>query len=132
MCRRTWCYVMNPAAYDITCDKCGGSHITWSEYEEMIWCYDCKIDTKGDPGIFDGPIPYQLTALLGITFDRINLDTDSLEKCVCTEESITWIPIEEWNAKEALRLLSDGKIQYLEPTQDEIDYFQKNIKRVKK
>lgn len=70
------------------CDKCWsgelddrtGTNITWSEYEHKIWCYDCKIDTKGFGGVFDGPIPIQASYLLGITFDRFNLETKQIER----------------------------------------------------
>ena len=36
MKKRTWVYVMSPIAYEISCDKCGGSNINWSEFEKMI------------------------------------------------------------------------------------------------
>jgi hypothetical protein len=70
------------------CDKCWsgdlndgtGTNIEWSEYEHKIWCYDCEIDTEGFKGIFDGPIPLQASRLLGITFDRINLETKQIER----------------------------------------------------
>ena len=45
--------VYEPARYEITCDLCGGANITWSEYEHLIWCYDCENDTAGQGGIFD-------------------------------------------------------------------------------
>ena len=70
MRKRTWHYVMNPASYSISCDRCGGSNLEWSEYEHMIWCYDCKIDTKGTGGIFDGPIGWMVCELIGISFNR--------------------------------------------------------------
>ena len=73
MNKRTWCYALPPVAYDMACDKCGGTHITWSEFEGMIWCYDCQIDTPGFQGIFDGPIPWGLSQVLGMNFDRIHL-----------------------------------------------------------
>lgn len=70
MRKRTWHYVMNPASYEITCDKCGGSNVEWSEYEHMIWCYHCQIDTKGTEGIFGGPIGWGVAELLGISFNH--------------------------------------------------------------
>ena len=73
MKKRTWHYVMKPDRYDITCDKCNGTNIEWSEYERMIWCYDCKIDTPGTGGIFDGPIPWGATQMLGLSFNRWNM-----------------------------------------------------------
>ncbi len=73
MRKRKWMYVMSPVAYEISCDKCGGSNIAWSEFEKMIWCYDCKIDTRGNEGIFGGPIPLKVSKMFGITFDRFYL-----------------------------------------------------------
>ena len=78
--KRTWCYVLPPSAYDISCDKCGSTNTEWSEWKGEIWCYDCKIDTAGDPGIFGGPIPIYTSCMLGITFDRINLETEQIER----------------------------------------------------
>ena len=75
MKKRAWCYVMPPTVYEISCDICGGSNLTWSEFEHFIWCFDCEKDTKGSGGIFDAPIPYEITKMLGISFDRIDLKT---------------------------------------------------------
>ena len=68
-----------PADYEITCDKCGGTNIQWSEFEHMIWCYDCKIDTPGTGGIFGVPICMGVTKLLGISLDRYNMKKDRIE-----------------------------------------------------
>lgn len=70
MRHRKWIYVQKPYEYEIACDKCGGRNIEWSEWEHMIWCYDCKVDTEGMGGIFDGPIPANATELLGISLAR--------------------------------------------------------------
>lgn len=86
MNKRRWIYAQHPAIYSIACDKCGGVHIDWSEYEHQIWCYDCKIDTPGSPGIFDGPIPIGAAEILGVRFDRIYLKTDKLYKMVTTKK----------------------------------------------
>lgn len=72
---RTWIYIHNPVDYDISCDICDGTKITWSEFERCVWCYSCKKDVPGTGGIFDGPIPYELTKMLGISFDRVDLKT---------------------------------------------------------
>jgi len=71
--KRKWHYVQNPAQYEIHCDKCNGTNIEWSEFEKLIWCYDCKIDTKGTEGIFGGPIPVDTCAVLGINLDRYDM-----------------------------------------------------------
>jgi hypothetical protein len=91
--KRTWHYIQNPREYEIHCDKCNGLNIEWSEYERLIWCYDCKIDTKGTGGIFDGPIPIGACKVLGISFNR----WDMINNCVLTfdeetQEYIKYIP----------------------------------------
>lgn len=78
--KRKWCYVMKPQDFQISCDICKSDNITWSEYAHHIWCYDCKIDTKGDGGIFSGPIPAMATQILGIYFDKFNLKTGKIAK----------------------------------------------------
>lgn len=78
--KRTWVYCQNPKDYQMSCDKCGGTNIEWSEFEGHIFCYDCKIDTPGNKGIFDGPIPIHAAKILGMSFDRIDLQTHKLLK----------------------------------------------------
>jgi hypothetical protein len=73
MKKRTWHYVMKPYEYSIDCDKCGGHNIEWSEFEHKIWCYDCKIDTDGTGGIFDGPIGWGVAEIIGISFARFDM-----------------------------------------------------------
>ena len=75
MKKRKWIYIQNPKVYGISCDLCNGDNIEWSEFERMIWCYDCKKDTHGNEGIFDGPIPMGCSNLIGMNFDRIELKT---------------------------------------------------------
>lgn len=90
MKKRTWHYIQNPGAYQISCDLCGGTHIDWSEYAGMIWCYDCQKDTEGTPGIFDGPINIELCAMLGISLDRIDLTTGKRLKLKMSNGKIGW------------------------------------------
>lgn len=78
--KRKWCYVQSPMVYGIECDLCNGSHIAWSEFEHMIWCFKCERDTKGTAGIFGGPIPIGAAQMMGIRFDRVNLKTGEIEK----------------------------------------------------
>lgn len=82
MKKRKWVYLNKPQNYDIQCDKCGGTNIAWSEYDQKIWCYDCQIDTKGTPGIFDGPIGLQACEILGCTLNRFYLKSRSICKPV--------------------------------------------------
>ena len=79
MKKRTWMYVMKPYEYEIQCDKCGSSNIEWSEFEHKIWCYDCKIDTDGTEGVFDGPIAWGVAELIGLSFNRFNIKKNRLE-----------------------------------------------------
>ncbi len=90
MKKRKWIYVQKPVKYEIACDKCDGVNIEWSEYEGMIWCYDCEIDTRGTKGVFGGPIPINAAAMFGMSFDRINLETKKLEKCQREGNKIVW------------------------------------------
>lgn len=102
MNKRTWHYVMKPASYCMQCDKCKGINIEWSEFEDMIWCYDCGIDTKGFDGIFGGAIPVMASQILGISFNRWNM----VEQRIEYPRSI------------------NGKILYFpEPPEDESEFF---------
>ena len=80
MRKRRWCYAQYPSVYGVHCDLCDGDNTTWSEYQGYIWCYDCKKDTKGTGGIFDGPIAVMICNILGVRFDRINLKTRKIMK----------------------------------------------------
>jgi len=71
MKHRKWIYVQKPQEYGAKCDKCGGPNIEWSEWERMIWRYDCQVDTEGRESIFDGPIPVMATELLGMSLARL-------------------------------------------------------------
>lgn len=70
---RKWHYCQDPFMYDIACDKCYGVNVAWSEFENLIWCYDCKVDTEGTKGIFHGPIPFHMCEMLGVSFDRVRM-----------------------------------------------------------
>lgn len=80
--KRTWFYTLPPAAYEIICSQCGGSNLWWSEYESHIWCYDCEIDFDpkwSNAGIFSGPIPIKTSYIVGLVFDRFNMETNKVE-----------------------------------------------------
>ena len=78
MKKRKWVFIDSPKSYDMYCDKCNGTNITWSEYEHKIWCYDCKIDTNGTPGIFDGPIPILSPDILGFSLWRYYIKSKAI------------------------------------------------------
>lgn len=78
---RTWCYLQNPSVFCISACSCGNINTVWSEFEQHIWCPECEIDfIPTHAGIFDGPIPVKAAALMGISFDRIILDTHIVER----------------------------------------------------
>jgi len=74
---RKFVYCQSPNVYEIDgCPRCKGHNITWSEYVDHIWCFDCSIDyVPVYHGIFDGPIPINLTQMLGISLDRVEIAT---------------------------------------------------------
>lgn len=80
--KRTWIYVLLPVDYALACDICGGSNIMWSEWEGHIWCQDCQKDTPGTGGIFDGPIPYEITQMNLILLQN---GMDILPKMLCPD-----------------------------------------------
>ncbi len=91
--KRTWHYLMRPSHFSMCCDKCEGSNIDWSEWEGMIWCHDCQIDTKGFEGIFGSPIGLGVCRLLGISFDRWNMADQRIEYFQENEEhQLVWLP----------------------------------------
>jgi len=90
--KRTWHYIMKPYEYSMCCDKCNGTNIEWSEYDGMIWCYDCKIDTKGFGEIFDGPIGFGVCELLGISFNRWDIANERIEYPRIVGNKIEYFP----------------------------------------
>lgn len=97
-------YVQKPQEYEVHCDKCGGSNLNWSEWEGLIWCYDCKIDTQGDGGIFSGPIPMEIARELGLCFDRYDIETKEYLK-LDTEE---WRKSFETQGRSRYEILKDS------------------------
>ncbi len=78
--KRTWCYVMPPAAYEVAPCACGNADTEWSEFNGRLWCSACQIDFVPEHnGVFDGPIPIATAGLLGMSFDRFNLNTGQVE-----------------------------------------------------
>jgi len=90
--KRKHIYCMHPNVYEIgECVKCDGRNITWSEYVDYMWCYDCNIDYIPEHfGMFDGPIPMGLSEIMGIKFDRVNLKTGKRYKPDDPEFNTTW------------------------------------------
>ena len=89
--RRKWVYIRFPSAYEIAPCSCGNVDTEWSEFEKHIWCEECQKDFIPEHnGIFDGPIPFLAAEMLGISFDRINLETKQIEKCSIEGDKIVW------------------------------------------
>ena len=79
--KRTWCYLQPPKQYDMAPCACGNHDTQWSEYEHHLWCEKCQIDFIPEhAGIFEGPIPVGCAAMFGISFDRLNLETNTVER----------------------------------------------------
>ncbi len=80
MKKREWHYVLPPTAFELRCNVCDGGRVWWSEYERMIFCFDCQLDVDGTESIFDGPIALNTCYLLGLNFDIYNLKTHQIER----------------------------------------------------
>lgn len=79
--KRTWSYLQPPAAYGLPPCECGNTEVQWSEYVGHLWCEKCQKDfVPAHGGIFDGPIPARLAALMGVKFDRVILETGKIER----------------------------------------------------
>lgn len=98
---RTWFYVQSPASYEMSCDKCKGKNIAWSEFENKIWCFNCKIDTLGTRGIFDGPIPLEVSKMFGVSFDRYYFKDKSIRKMEVKGDKLIWRKEKEINERKA-------------------------------
>lgn len=79
--KRKWVYVQQPHEYEMAGCKCGNLETQWSEYEGHLWCDKCEIDFIPEHnGLFEGPIPVTTCEFLGVSFDRVNLDTMQVER----------------------------------------------------
>lgn len=78
--KRTWVYVQRPAAYCISGCTCGNADPDWSEFKKHLWCAKCEKDFIPEHGgLLDGPIGVETCRMLGIVFDRFNLETQQVE-----------------------------------------------------
>lgn len=78
--KRKWCYVQQPASFDMAPCACGNAATEWSEFAKHLWCSKCQIDFVPEhAGIFDGPIPMTVARMLGMSFDRFNIETQQVE-----------------------------------------------------
>lgn len=78
---RTWCYVQYPKVFDIAPCSCGNHETQWSEFKKHLWCDKCEKDFVPEHnGVFDGPIAVNISKMFGVTFDRIDLATQALQR----------------------------------------------------
>jgi hypothetical protein len=75
MNKRKWRYVMEPGHFGIPGCRCGSTDCTWSEYEGYLWCHVCSTEfVPTDWGVFDGPIPVEASGLMGMSFERVEIE----------------------------------------------------------
>jgi hypothetical protein len=79
--RRTWSYVQEPAHFEMAACICGNYQTHWSEFEDHLWCDECKKDFKpSHNGILNNPIPFAVATLMGVSFDRVNHKSMEIEQ----------------------------------------------------
>lgn len=79
--KRKWCYALGPEEFDMKCDRCGGVDIEWSQWEGMIWCRHCQVDTDGENRLFAGGLIVSVSGNVQISLDRVNMETGEVEWC---------------------------------------------------
>lgn len=78
--KRKWVYLQQPKVHEMASCFCGNEDTQWSEYAKHLWCDKCQKDfIPSHGGIFDGPIAFNTARILGITFDRFNLESNQVE-----------------------------------------------------
>lgn len=91
--RRTWHYLLQPKDFQIAPCTCGNHETQWSEFQKHLWCDRCEIDFLPEHnGVFEGPILPRVCAMMGIIFDRFNMDTQQVEVFDLEGGSCDWIP----------------------------------------
>jgi len=79
--KRTWFYIQKPKEFEVSPCSCGNDECEWSEFKGHLWCDKCQKDFIPEfNGIFAGPIPAKVTYMLGIRFDRFNIETGKVER----------------------------------------------------
>ena len=79
--KRTWHYLQPPSSFEMAPCPCGNHDTQWSEFRGRLWCEKCQVDfVPAHAGIFDGPIGLGVCAILGISFDRFNMETQQVER----------------------------------------------------
>lgn len=79
--KRTWHYLASPASFEMAPCPCGNHVTQWSEFAKHLWCDRCEQDFIPEhAGVFDGPIAVRAAMYLGMSFDRMNLETGCVER----------------------------------------------------
>jgi hypothetical protein len=79
--KRTWHYLASPASFEMAPCSCGNHATQWSEFAKHLWCAACEKDFIPEHnGIFDGPIPVKLALMMGMSFDRMNMEAGCVER----------------------------------------------------
>jgi len=79
--RRKWRFTHPPSDYDIAPCTCGNKETQWSEYAGHLWCGKCQIDfIPAHGGIFDGPSPSCTVTMMGLSLDRVNIETNEIDR----------------------------------------------------
>lgn len=101
LAKRDWVYIQPPKAYEIAPCSCGNNNCQWSEFKKHLWCEKCQKDFVPEHnGVFDGPIPIQVSAMFGIYFDLENISDGTIDFCEIKKSGINWIKISPEQYKE--------------------------------
>lgn len=80
--KRTWHYIRPPADFEMAPCLCGNRNTQWSEFKGCLWCDKCQKDFIPEHyGVLDGPIPFGAAKIMGMSFDRYNMETQQIERC---------------------------------------------------
>lgn len=89
--KRTWHYLRQPSHFEMAPCSCGNAETQWSEFAKHLWCAKCEKDFIPEhDGLFSGPILANVDTLLGIDFDRFNIETGQAERW--DDEKLDWFP----------------------------------------
>lgn len=92
LAKRQWVYVMRPCDYGIPGCRCGNDDCPYSEFVDRLWCERCQKDFEpAHWGIFDGPIMWNISQMLGYCFDRIDLTRGVLQVAILRDHEIDYV-----------------------------------------
>jgi hypothetical protein len=94
--KRTWHYLQKPAQHSISCTKCNGSNLDWSEWHGHVWCHDCEIDFKDYHSVLSGPVPMHLVTLLGVSVDSYDMVSEKISHYSLEKREFVEMTLEEY------------------------------------